>query len=482
MSETRAFDWRVYRAVAIGFLAVKLALLVLARPFVDETYYWLWGQHLAISYFDHPPLIGWIQRVSATVLGSNIFGLRAAVLLTNVGDIALLYALARHLGGAAGRDSFWPALALFASTPIFFALTTLALPDHLLIFSGFLALYAFARFRATWDAGIPRWRFFYIAAFAVGLAILSKYSGALLAVALAGYLAFVPSLRGVFRTPHFYLAFPLVLVMQAPVLLWNIENDWASLGFILGGRRAFDEGFTLTGTLGYILGFPLVLSPFLLWPIARFLVARDDGVGFARLTFWLSSLAFLVASLFTDILVHWNILAYVAVLPLLAPWLRSRVVVIGHFIYGSVLVILLGINYTLMPMVSTFTYTDQTTSLSYGWEKVIPEIERIRASEDIGFIATPYYMSASALAFAMQDSDVVSLSTGRDAFDDWFDPAAHAGQNAIIVADRKRGLRDGIKAQFASVERVKRIDITINGYVIERYSIYIARKYAPSIQ
>jgi hypothetical protein len=111
----------------------------------------------------------------------------------------------------------------------------------------------------------------------------------------------------------------------------------------------------------------------------------------------------------------------------------------------------------------------------------VPEVDKIRAKRNIGFIATPWYASAGALAFAMRNPDVTSLFPGRDAFDDWFDPAAHAGQNAIIVADRKRGLTPQIESQFESVRRLKRVDIMRNGYVIERYSIYIARAYAPSI-
>jgi hypothetical protein len=39
-----------------------------------------------------------------------------------------------------------------------------------------------------------------------------------------------------------------------------------------------------------------------------------------------------------------------------------------------------------------------------------------------------------------------------------------------------------IEAQFASVERLKVVNIIRGGYVIERYSIYIARAYAPSSQ
>jgi 4-amino-4-deoxy-L-arabinose transferase-like glycosyltransferase len=475
-----AFDWRIYRALALGFLALKLVLLVAARPFMDETYYWLWGQHLALSYFDHPPLVGWTQAL-ASPLGWNTIGLRAFVALTLLGDLALLHGFARHLAGAAWRDTFWATAALFLATPIFFGLTNLALPDHLLVFFALAAIYGFTRFRVAYEAGLPRWRFLYLAAFAVGLATLSKYSGALVAACIFLIVAFTPRLRGLFRSPHLYLAMLLVIVMQAPVLIWNLQHDMASFGFIFGGRRITGD-LRWDGVAGYVLGFPLVLSPFLLWPLGRFLLARGDGNNFNRLIFWFSTVGFLAASFFTDILIHWNAIAYAAVLPFLAACLHARWLAIGHFMFGGLIALVLAVNYTVLPVVATYTYTDQSTALSYGWEEVIPVIDKLRAEHDIGFIATPWYASAGALAFAMHDPDVTSLNPGRDAFDDWFDAAAHAGEDALIVADRKRDLTEAIEAQFASVERLERVDIVRYGFTIERYSIYIARAYAPSSQ
>jgi hypothetical protein len=403
------------------------------------------------------------------------------VLLTLIGDVALLYGFARHIAGAAWREMFWATTALFVATPIFFGLTNLALPDHLLVFFALAAIYAFTRFRVAFEAGVPRWRFLYLTALAVGCVTLSKYSGALLAVCIFLIIVFTPRLRGLFRSPHLYLAMLLVVAMQAPVLIWNLEHGFASFGFIFGGRR-IDGDVGFIGLAGYLLGFPLVLSPFLLWPLGRFLVANGDGNNFNRLVFWFSTLGFLAASFLTDILIHWNAIAYAAVLPFLAMYLRSRVLAIGHFVFGGLIALALAVNTTLMPVVSPFTYTDQSTSLSYGWEEVIPEIEKIRATRDIGFIATPWYASAGALAFALRDPDVTSLFPGRDAFDDWFDPRAHAGQDALIVADRKRGLTAEIESQFKSVRRLKRVDIVRNGYVIERYSIYVARGYTPTVR
>src|SRR6187402_2795179 len=106
MAERAPIDWRIYRAIALVFLAIKLVLLVIVRPFMDETYYWLWGQHLALSYFDHPPLVGWAASLGA-LLGWNIVGLRFVTALTLAGDLLILGALARHQKPAAPREAFW---------------------------------------------------------------------------------------------------------------------------------------------------------------------------------------------------------------------------------------------------------------------------------------------------------------------------------------------------------------------------------------
>ena len=88
MAEARSFDWRVLRVVALVFLAVRLVLFVAARPFMDETYYWLWGQHPALSYFDHPPLVGWTE------------GLFSVLGWTTLGGPGAATASAARLGGA----------------------------------------------------------------------------------------------------------------------------------------------------------------------------------------------------------------------------------------------------------------------------------------------------------------------------------------------------------------------------------------------
>ena len=474
------FDWRLYRGAAIAFFAIKAALLVLAHPFMDETYYWLWGQHPALSYFDHPPLIGWTQGI-ASLLGWNLVGLRIFVALTLVGDVLMLRHLARHVAGSDWERAFWMSTMLLASTPIFFGVTNLALPDHLLLFFSLLAILAFARFSSGFVAGVPRWRFLYLTALAIGFALLSKYTGALLLGGMGASILLFRPLRPLLRSFHAYAAVLLVGLMQTPVLIWNLQNDYASFGFVTGGRKLL-PAFDLGGVGGYLSGFLLVLSPFLIWPTLRFAFARDEQSVTSRTVFWLSSLSFFFASVFTNILIHWNVIAYAAALPFLFRQLRSRFLIVGHLTFGLIIAGILAINTTVIPVLAIVGSADQTSAWNFGWNEIAAEVRAIAQKEGTDFVAATDYALASPLAFALQDPDVVSLSPRVEAFDFWFDPEVRRGQTAIIVADRWRRLPNQLRAQFGEVIEAKKVTIERLDRVVDRYSIYIARAYAPSIQ
>ncbi|MBI4923852.1 MAG: glycosyltransferase family 39 protein [Devosia nanyangense] len=472
-------DWRILRAIALGLLAIKLVLLGAIRPFMDETYYFLWGQHLALSYFDHPPLIGWTQWVAGSLFGWTVFGLRAVVALTLLGDLVLLWLFARRLAGDGWRETFWPLAVVFLASPIFFALSSVALPDHLLVLFSLATLYAVESFRQSVEAGAPRWRWLYLGALAIGLATLSKYTGALLGVALLAYLVAVPSLRRSFRSPHLCLAGFLAIALQTPVIVWNLQHRFASFGFIFGGRAALRDLSSLVGLGGFVLGAVVLLSPVLVIPIGRFLLARRDGHGFARLVFWLSTVGFLAASLVTNILIHWNVIAYLAVLPFLAPYLRSRLLLGAQIVYGALAIAVATVNYTALPVLALVGPGDQTSAWSYGWDEVAAAVVDVKATMPVDFVAATDYALASPLAFELRDPNVTSLSRRHDAYDDWFDPAAHKGQTALIVADRWRPLSTTLSARFGSVEKVKTVTITRYGRRIDVHTLYIGRDFSP---
>ena len=69
--------WKIVllQLVVLYLLGLKLWFGLAVTPMGDEAYYWMWGQHLSWSYFDHPPLHGWLQGLVAAVFGwSNLCG------------------------------------------------------------------------------------------------------------------------------------------------------------------------------------------------------------------------------------------------------------------------------------------------------------------------------------------------------------------------------------------------------------------------
>ncbi len=475
MAEARGFSWRTMRGIAVVLLLVKLVLLLGAHPFMDETYYFLWGQHPQLSYFDHPALIGWTQGIAGTLFGWNVFGLRAMVLLTLLGDLGFLYLFARRTQDP--QWSFWTTTTIFLATPILFGLTSVALPDHLMVFFTLAAVYCVERLRH--DPERVRW--LYLGGIAAGFAMLSRYNSGVLAGALLAYILIVPDMRRLFLTPHLYLAVLLAVAMQTPVLIWNAQHGLASFGFIAGGRAKLPgSGLNLEGLRGYIVGGLSVLSPFIIWPMLRFGFTRRDGHGYARLVFAISTLGFLLASLFTNILIHWNAIAYVAALPFLATHFRSRILLGAQIVYGVLAIGFAAVNYGVLPVMATVNAPDQTSAWAYGWDEVADAIKQVKANDTIGFVGATDYALASPLAFALHDRDVTSLSMHRDGYDDWFDAEVHRGQDAIIVADYWRQLDPAIAAQFDNMHLVESVEVVRFGLPIDRYSIFIGESFQPA--
>lgn len=471
------------RGIAVGLLLFKLAVMATTPLFMDEAYYWIWGRHPDLSYFDHPPLNAWLQGVSGAVFGWNLPGVRVPVVLTLFGDLWLLSRFARHLAPGAAREIFWLSAILFLATPMFFGLTLVALSDHLLVFFGLAALYGLWRFLSGWQRGEALYRHLYFGALALGLAGLSKYNAALLGIAFLAFVALNRSYRPLLRDRHLYFALMLAVLMQAPVLIWNAQHGLASFDFILATRHGGQSNPAgWSGLVGFFLGMAGVLGPFVLLPLARFLLARRGepaAVGLGRAVFWTSSLVIFGASLFTDVLFHWNLVAYVGVLPFLALHLRERWALIGQLVYGLAAGGLAVVNYSVVPVMALVSYADQTTAWSYGWTDIAARVLAARAEHPAGFIAATDYTLASQLAFALRSDEVTSLNPKTEQFDFWFAPGAHAGESAIIVADAWRPLGGEIEAQFDRVTLIDTVTIERYGKLVGTYRIYLGEGFRP---
>lgn len=209
----------------------------------DEAQYWDWSRRLSWSYFSKPPMIAYVNFVSTSLFGETAGAVRLGTILLTAGAILLCRALTRLVTGRTDAANVSGLAALVTIGPF----STISTTDRPLIFFWCLAMYAFHRAQR----GESRW--WMAAGLALGCAMISKYTAALL---LAGLLIYVFIYRRVlFRRPGLYVALAVMFCCCLGVVYWNIENDWTSVRHTAmessnPGKEANLAALGFTGALG----------------------------------------------------------------------------------------------------------------------------------------------------------------------------------------------------------------------------------------
>lgn len=468
------------QALVVFLLACKVWLTFTAPPIGDEAYYWLWGQRPDWSYFDHPPFHPWLLGVMS-LLGWNLFTLRLLTWLTLAGTLWIFWLWAKRLKPEDPAAWWWPSVALYLSSFLFFLMSGVAFHDHLLIFLCIATAHAFLVFTEQWEAGRRSIPLLYGAAILLGLTVLTKYNGVLLGFGVALFLLLHKPVRSVWRSPHLYLAAALSVAMQAPVLMWNLEHGFASYKFHLADRW----GGTLfeldpIHALEFVLMALLVVSPFVFPALFRMIRAplgapfADRARLLALSVLGVSTATMLFLSFFVVVFFYWNIVAFLLVMPLVAGWYHRRWLFNLNMVLGLVVGIGCVVNFSIVPLGNLFGGYDWTISSTFGWNKIGARVEALRDKHKTSFIATSTYTTAAQLGFAIRDPDVVAISSRRDQFDYWFDAKAHKGEDAIVVTDRTLGRRY-LASRFESLELIETVPYEQYGRVIYTARIYLGR-------
>jgi hypothetical protein len=208
-------------ALAAGAALARALAFSATELYSDEAYYWLWAQRPAAGYFDHPPLVAWLIALSSRALPGEL-GVRLPFLACGGLTVVFAALLARDLSD----DARAPLLAalLAAAAPMMSLAGALALPDAPLAAAYTAALWLIARARGR------RW---IAAGVAVGIALLSKYTAALLAPALLVLVLWDRELRAELATPWPWLGAAVAVAIFGPCLAWNARHGWISIRFQL---------------------------------------------------------------------------------------------------------------------------------------------------------------------------------------------------------------------------------------------------------
>lgn len=476
---------------ALALIAAMVALRCLVARHVDletdEAYYWLWSRHLAISYFDHPPMVAYLIRFGTALFGDTVFGVRSMAIVCVIAASGAVYALTvvlfddRRLGVLA---ALW-----FNMMPHTAFFSIVMYPDTPAMLFWLLCCLALA---LVWKSGRGAW--WYAAGAAMGLLLLSKYTGVFLFAGVALWLVASPQMRPWLKRPEPYLAALLALVLFSPVIVWNAEHHWASFAKQFG--RALD---TTDGGLGEAADFVGVQALFVSPLIFMFAVA---GLAVATARGWLRQEAdwlllavaaapmlvyFLIHALSAEVLAQWPSPVYaVAVVAAVAAFAPStntapqRPLVRFGFAAapwtGLVFTLALLAQMTVRPV--PVAAARDSLNIFDGWAQLAADIRTVAAEHHAGYIANAEYDTGAELAFYLRDIPVFQTSeTIRYAAMPPIDQTLLARTTGLYVAlPPFKDLAD-IKKHYQSVEPVATVWRTRHGDPIKAYSVYALKGY-----
>lgn len=324
---------------------LHLAMFLVLDLSPDEAYYWEFARRLDWSYFDHPPMVGYLIALGKGLFGDSHLAVRLPALLAMPIVAWMIFRLGCELSGPVVG---FVASALFQCSPAGVAFGLITTPDTPLALTwGGAALAFFGWLR---EGGDRRWL---LIGLAFGLGGLSKYTIVFLAPGVIGTLLVVPRLRSNLTRGWFWAAVLIALLGALPVIYWNWQHDWISFKFQLqhglkSAPRSLEQnvGEFLGGQLGTMGPFIFLL---LIWRILADLLRgwremravggdgdSDDGSGAVRAAesrFALAAMAapmamfFLVNGCRSKVEANWPQPAYLTAFPLVADWLCATAAV-----------------------------------------------------------------------------------------------------------------------------------------------------------
>jgi hypothetical protein len=207
----------------------------------DEAYYIEWSKALDWGYFDHPPLIAWVNATSRLWPSSVLMGRLGAMMVAALA-FPFLVGLFRK-AGLTQPTGLLVAL-LYANLNVYvFTAGLLTTPDAVQLTMWCIALHeaaaALAKDRRRWvTAGL-----------AAGVGLLGKYTMVLIGpVFLWGIVRGDPR---ALRTPWPYVGVLAAILGFAPHLAWNAQHEWVTMRMQLqhGLAEGHDPGFRLSTDL-----------------------------------------------------------------------------------------------------------------------------------------------------------------------------------------------------------------------------------------
>ena len=489
-----------YWCIAVLVYITLLKLFYLGAPelIFEEAYYWNYAQHLDIGYLDHPLMVAWIIKAFTFVLGDNEFAVRIGAFLCWFISARYVFKLTRETLNEA--SAYW-ALVLVAVLPAYFSFGWFMSPDASLTACWAAAIYYFHQVivkgnkQAWYGVGI-----------ALGLGMISKYTIALLGVAMVLFLLVDKDSRKWLTRREPYLALLITCVLFSPVIIWNMQHAWASFAFQSEGRVSSGNHFSLPRFISNVLIFitPIGVMSFIAVVkykkiiLVRLQASIDAANNLNHSYFVLAWLALFPIAVFASLSVfrasklNWTGPCWLGLIPFLALLISQKVdsnspkllawsarvwpatVVILMLIYGA------GLHYLSLGLPMT-KYPQNTHLMGYAGfgaeiETLVTQLEKEK-HEQILVVAMDRNKIASGLAFyrtkvsaneytkpAFTTASGHLFGVGALMYEFWFPTAQQNAKTMLLVGEKMDELNSEIvRSRSTPIGEVKTISTWKNG-------------------
>ena len=268
---------RTFVFLCILLIGIRFIFIAFMGIMPQDAYYDFYAQHLALSYYDHPPLIAYLLRFFTSLLGKKVFVLKLA---DSTVTLLFLFAFHRLARKFLSKNKARVATALILSTIMVSILSLISTPDVPLMLCWTISLNFF------YEAVFNRKNIYWIwAGISTGLSFDSKYTAIFLIFGLVGFLLLNKSHRKLLFSGWFLVYLLCFAITILPVIVWNVRNDFASFKFQSQGRLNEGLHIDFVGFAGVIGHQSAILLPFLFFSFIYFIIriCRKYGVSFNRI-------------------------------------------------------------------------------------------------------------------------------------------------------------------------------------------------------
>ena len=295
----------------------------------DEVYYQAYAQHLQWNYFDHPPMVALLIRLSTlNLLFTHEFFIRLGPVICAALGTWLIF----KIGTFISNEQTGLIAAILYSTSFYSSVIAgiFILPDSPQVVFWLLAEYAMICILESKVNTGEQNLYFIMLGVSAGLCIMSKVHGIFLWLGFGGYLIFYR--RDVLKSRMLWFSVLITIILISPIFFWNLDNHFVNyiyhqgrIGF-LGGRP------DLNRLLQQVFGSVFYSNPvnFIIYILALYAVFKNrfpNPPHIYQLLLWLSFpliIVLLVTSVFNETLPHWSGPAYLSLMLVAACWLDER--------------------------------------------------------------------------------------------------------------------------------------------------------------